>query len=154
MIAAVTNLPYISAFREQLTILVSTGKGKEAIDVQLAHDQVQDLGAKHAEKHYESYEIYVGVKTTETLIESFQSLVTKALGMMVTINSADALRNDLKTDDIIRKETSKLAGWLALRCGWLRAVDNAMLLQKHIDFSAAFFEAAERQDEQSSETTE
>ena len=106
---------------------------------------MQHLETKHAEKHYESY---------ETLIESFQSLATKALGMIVTISNPDALQNDLKNDKIIRKEMPYLAGGLALRCGWLLAVANEMLLQKHMDFSAASFEAAARQDEHSSETTE
>ena len=41
---AVTTGPDIPALREQLAILVCTGKRKEAIGVNLTHDQVRRLG--------------------------------------------------------------------------------------------------------------
>jgi len=63
--------PDIPALREQLAILVSTGKAKEAIGVQLTLEQVKRLDAKDVEKHYKRYETYIGAKTTETLIEAF-----------------------------------------------------------------------------------
>ena len=63
-----TNIPDL---REQLAILVSTGKCKEAIGVNLTHEQVRRLDEKEVIKHYKRYETYVGAKTTETLIDSF-----------------------------------------------------------------------------------
>ena len=114
--------PDIPALREQLAILVSTGKAKEAIGVQLTHEQVKRLDAKDVEKHYKRYETYVGRKTTETLIESFLSLATKAVGIFAQVKDAEALQNELKNDYIITKELSAVAGGLALRCGRLLAV--------------------------------
>ena len=64
------NIPEL---REQLAILVSTGKCKEEIGVNLTHEQVKRLDEKDVMKHYKRYETYVGAKTTETLIESFLS---------------------------------------------------------------------------------
>jgi hypothetical protein len=93
VLAAVTPGPDIPALREQLAILVSTGKSKEAIGVQLTHEQVKRLDAKDVEKHYKRYETYVGAKTTETLIESFLSLATKAVGMFARVKDAEALQN-------------------------------------------------------------
>ena len=61
------NIPDL---REQLAILVSTGKCKEAIGVNLTHEQVRRLDDKDVMKHYKRYETYVGAKTTETLIET------------------------------------------------------------------------------------
>jgi len=107
--------PDISALHEQLAILVSTGKCKEAIDVNLTHDQVKRLDDKDVMKHHKRYETYVGAKTTETLIESFLSFTTKALGLVVKIKDADPLKNELKNDYIITKEMSELSGGLALR---------------------------------------
>jgi len=49
-------------------------------------------------KHHKRYETYVGAKTAETLIESFLSFTTKALGLVVKIKDADALKNELKND--------------------------------------------------------
>jgi len=126
----------IPALREQLAILVSTGKCKEAIGVNLTHDMVKRLEDEDVVKHHKRYETYVGAKTTETLIESFLSFTTKALGLVVKIKDADALKNELKNDYIITKEMSELSGGLALRCGRLLAVANAFLITaKHVDFT-------------------
>ena len=127
----------ILALREQLAILVSTGKCKEAIGVNLTHEQVRRLEDKDVMKHYKRYETYVGAKTTETLIESFLSFSTKALSLVVKLKDAEALQNELKNDYIITKELSNISGNLALRCGRLLAVANAFLITaKHVDFSA------------------
>jgi len=123
---AVAPGPDISALREKLAILVSTGKCKETIGLNLTHDQVKRLDDKDVMKHYKRYETYVGAKTTETLIESFLSLTTKALSLVVKIKDADALQNELKNDYIITKEMSELSGGLALTCGRLLAVANAL----------------------------
>ena len=77
-----TNIPDL---REQLAILVSTGKCKEAIGVNLTHEQVRRLDEKDVMKHYKRYETYVGAKTIGTLIDSFLSFSTKALGLVVKL---------------------------------------------------------------------
>jgi len=70
------------------------------------------------------------------LTESFLSLTTKALSLVVKIKDADALQNELKIDYIITKEMSELSGGLALRCGRLLVVANAFLITaKRVDFS-------------------
>ena len=128
------NIPEL---REQLAILVSTGKCKEAIGVNLTHEQVRLLDEKDVMKHYKRYETYVGAKTTETLIESFLEFSTKALSLVVKLKDAEALQNELKNDYIITKELSNLSGNIALRCGRLLAVANTFLITaKHVDFSA------------------
>ena len=127
----------IPALREQLAILVSTGKCKEAIGANLTHEQVRRLEDKDVMRHYKRYETYVSAKTTETLIESFLSFSTKALSLVVRLKDAEALQNELKNDYIITKELSNISGNLALRCGCLLAVANAFLITaKHVDFRA------------------
>ena len=120
--------PDIPALREQLAILVSTGKCKEAIGVNLTHGQVRQLEDKDVMKHYKRYETYVGAKTKETLIESILLFSTKALSWVVRLKDTEALQNELKNDYIITKELSNLFGNLALRCGRLLAVANALLI--------------------------
>ena len=83
--------PDIPALHEQLAILVSTGKCKEANGVNLTHEQVRRLEDKEVMRHYERYETYVGAKTTETLIESFLSFSTEALRMVVWLKDTEAL---------------------------------------------------------------
>ena len=126
----------IPALREQLAILVSTGKCKEAIGVNLTHEQVRRLEDKDVIRHNKRYETYVGARTTETLIESFLAFSTKALSLVVKLKDTEALQNELKNDYIITKELSNLSGNIALRCGRLLAVANAFLITaKHVDFS-------------------
>ena len=78
----------------------------------------------------------MGAKTTETLIESFLTLSTRAVGMFVWIKDVDVMQNELKKDYIITKELPALAGGLALSCGQLLAVANmALITTIHIYFS-------------------
>ena len=129
--------PEIPALRKQLAILVSTGKCKEAIGVNLTHEQVRRLDDKDVMKYCTRYESYVGARTTETLIESFLAFSTKALSLVVRLKDVEALHNKLKNDYIITKELSDLSGGLALRCGRLLAAANAFLIAaEHVDFSA------------------
>ena len=125
----------IPALREQLAILVSTGKCKEAIGVNLTHEQVRRLDNKDVMRHSKRYEASVGARTTETLIESFLSFSTKALGLVVKLKDTEDLQNELKNDYIITKELSNLSGNIVLRCGRLLALANAFLITaRHIDF--------------------
>jgi len=62
--------PDIPALREQLAVLVSTGKAKETIGVQLTHEQVKRLSDKDVEKYTKRYEAYVGAKRTDSLIDA------------------------------------------------------------------------------------
>ena len=71
----------ISSLREKLAVLVSTGKAKEAIGVHLTHEQVKRLSDKDVQKYAKRYETYVGVKTTENLIDNVICLASKALGL-------------------------------------------------------------------------
>ena len=54
--------PDIPALREQLAVLVSTAKAKEAIGVQLIHKQVKRLSDKDVEKYAKRYEYLRGRK--------------------------------------------------------------------------------------------
>ena len=136
-----TNLPAaapgpdIPALRENLAILVSSGRCKAAIGTNLTHEQVRRLEDKDVMKYSKRYEAYVGAKTTEALIDSFLTLSTKALGLVVKIKDPEALKNELKNDYIIKKELSLLSGSLALRCGRLIALANSFFISaKHVDF--------------------
>ena len=129
--------PDIPALRENLAILVSSGRCKESISVNLTHEQVKRLDDKDVMKYSKRHEAYVGARTTEALIDSFLSFTTKALGMVVKLKDPEALKNELKNDYIIAKELSILSGSLALRCGRLVALANSFLISaKHVDFSA------------------
>ena len=134
-LVSVTNDYNIPAQREELAILVSTGKLKEAIGVQLTHDQVKRLSDKDVHKYSKRYEAYIGNKTTEALVDSFIMLYSKGVGMVVSIDDVKALQEELNMDYIITQELSTLAGGLALRFGRFLALANtALITAKHIKF--------------------
>ena len=127
----------IPAKREKLAILVSTGKAKEAIGVQLTHEQVKRLSDKEVEKYNKRQEAYIGSKTTESLMDSFLMLVSKGVGLVVKIDDVEKLQQDLKNDYIINHELSSLAGGIALSCGhWLALANVALITTKHIQLEA------------------
>ena len=107
---SVTNDDNIPAQREKLAVLVSTGKSKEAIGVQLTHDQVKRLSDKDVQKYSKRYEAYIGNKTT--LIDSALMLYSKGIGIAVLIDDVKKLQEELNNDYIINQELSSLAGVL------------------------------------------
>ena len=134
-LVSVTNDDNIPAQREKLAVLVSTEKSKEAIGVQLTHEQVKRLTDKEVQKYSKKYEAYIGNKTTEALIDSFIILYSKGIGMVVSIDDVKALQKELNQDYIINQELSTLAGGLALRFGRFLALANiALITAKHIKF--------------------
>ena len=135
LLVSLTNNDNIPAQREKLAVLVSTGKSKEAIGVQLTHDQVKRLSDKDVQKYSKRYEAFIGNKTTDSLIDSTLMLLTKGVGLVVSIDDVKELQKELKNDYIINQELSSLAGGLALRCGrWLALANAALITTKHIKF--------------------
>jgi len=129
--------PDIPALREQLAVLVSSGKAKEAIGVQLTHEHVKRMIDKDVEKYSKRYEAYVGSKTTESLIDSLILFATKAVGMFVKIKDIEAYQKELRNDYILNKELSNLSGNFYLKFGRGVALANAaMITAKHIDFDS------------------
>ena len=125
----------IPAKREELAVLVSTGKAKEAVGVQLTHDQVKRLSDKEVENYHKRQEAYIGSKTTESLIDSLLMLFSKGLDMVVKVDDIEKLQQDLKNDYIINHELSSLAGGVALRCGrWLALANAVLITTKHVQF--------------------
>ena len=134
-LVSLTNDDQIPAQREKLAILVSTEKSKEAIGVQLTHDQVKRLSEKDVQNYSKRYEAYIGNKTTDSLIDSALMLSTKGVGLVVSIDDVKELQKELKNDYIINQELSSLAGGLALRCDrWLAVANAALITTKHIKF--------------------
>ena len=148
--ASPINIP---ALREELAILVSTGKCKEAIGVSFSQDEVKRLNDKDVLKYYKRYEAYVGSNTTESMIENFLSLSIKAAGLVVKVDDADALKAELKKDFNINKELSQFFGGITLKFGRAAAMASSLLITaKHVDFSNEVI--PEQIPEQSSEITQ
>jgi len=132
VISPTANIP---ALREQLAILVSTDRCKEAIGTNLTQEQVKRLDEKDVIKYNKRYETYIGSKTTDSMIDNFLSLAIKGARIIVKIDDAESLKNELKGDFIINKEMCQFFGGLALKFGSTLAVVNAAAIAaKHVDF--------------------
>ena len=70
--------PDIPALSEQLAVLATTGKAKEAIGVSLTHEQVKRLSDKEVEKYAKRYQAFVGSKTTDSRIDSGIFLISRS----------------------------------------------------------------------------
>ena len=86
-------------------MLVTKGKAKEAIGVQVTQEQVKQLSDKDVEKYAKRYQVFVGSKTTDSLIDTAIFLLTKAVGMAVYIDVQE-YQHGLKEDYIINQELS------------------------------------------------
>ena len=127
----------IPAHREQLAILVCNGKCTEAIGVNLTYEHVKRLDDKEVMNCCKRHEAYVGAKSADAMIDRILSLSTKALGFLVKIKDADALKNDLKKDYIISNEMATMYGWFSLKHGRLVALVNSVLIAAdNVDFTA------------------
>ena len=120
----------IPAKREKLAVLVSTGKAKEVVGVELTHNQVKRLSDKEVEKYHKRQEAYIGSKTTESLIDSFLMLFSKGMGMVVKIDDIEKLQQDLH-----HQPRALLAGgW---RCFEVRALAGPGQCRLHHDQTRA-----------------
>ena len=103
--------------------------------VQLTYDQVKRLSDKDVQKYSKRYKAYIGNKTTDSLIDSVLMLLTKRVGLVVSIDDVKELQKEINNDYIINQKLSSLAGGLALRCGrWLALANAALVTTKHIKF--------------------
>ena len=118
-----TNIP---ALREQLSIVISTGKAKNVIGVQFLYEQAKRLTDKDVEKYYKRYESFMDAKTTETLIDNFLILATRVVGKVEPIYNIQALQKELRNDYIITKELFTFAGNLALKCEKFLALQSKL----------------------------
>ena len=109
----------IPAKREKLAVLVSTGKAKEVVGVQLTHEQVKRLSDKEVEKYHKRQEAHIGSKTTESLIDSFLMFISKGLGLVVKIDDVDKLQQGPQERLHHQPRALLAGGW---RCFELRAL--------------------------------
>ena len=124
----------IPAKREKLAILVSTGKAKEVVGVELTHNQVKRLSDKEVEKFHKRQEAYIGSKTTESLIDSLLMLFSKGMGMVVKIDDIEKLQQDLKKRLHHQPPAIYAGGW---HCFELRALAGPGQCRPHHDQTRA-----------------
>ena len=120
--------------RESLSILASLGTTKEFLGVEMSLGDIKKLSTKDVEKYYLRYQTILGKQLSSSLVDSAVLAASKAVSMVVSIDDTEQLYQDLKSDEIIKRELSSLAGLLILKGGRLVALASAFSqVAKHIN---------------------
>ena len=118
--------------RESLSILACLGSTKEYTGVDMDLKDTHKLSEKDVEKYYKRYQVVSGKKIADGLVDPSLQLIAYLVAKFVNIDDIEALVNDWKNDQLIRKEISELSGLLVLRGGRLTAlITGAIHIAKH-----------------------
>ena len=112
--------------RESLSILASLGTTKEFLGVEMSLGDIKKLSTKDFEKYYLRYQTILGKQLSSSLVDSAVLAASKAVSMVVSIDDTEQLYQDLKSDEIIKRELSSFAGLLILKGGRLVALVSAL----------------------------
>ena len=120
--------------RESLFILASLGTTKEFLGVEMSLGDIKKLQNKDVEKYYLRHQTILGKQLSSCLVDSAVLAASKAVSMVVSIDDTEQLYQDLKSDEIIKRELSSFSGLLILKGGRLVALASAFFqVAKHIN---------------------
>ena len=123
----------IEAERESLAILASLGTTKEFLGVELTLGDVAKLSQKDVMKYFTRYQVTMGKQVTGGLVDSALQAASKVISYMLPIDDSEALKKDLQSDELVRRELSNFAGLLVLRGGRFVALASGLFqVAKHI----------------------
>ena len=108
--------------RESLSILASLGTTKEFLGVEISLGDIKKLSTKDVEKYYLRYQTILCKQLSSSLVDSAVLAASKAVSVVVSIDDTEQLYQDLKSDEIIKRELSSFAGLLILKGGRLVAL--------------------------------
>ena len=89
--------------KEQLAVLVASGRAKEMIGIELTQDQVKSACAKD-EKYFKRYEASLSSKTCDAMLNTFLELPCKTLSYFLPLDS-ERLFVDLNENFTVKKKT-------------------------------------------------
>ena len=112
--------------RESLSILASLGTTKEFLGVEMSLGDIKKLSTKDVEKYYLRYQTILGKQLSSSLVDPAVLAASKAVSMVVSIDDTEQLYQDLKSDEITKRELSSFAGLLILKGGRLVALASAL----------------------------
>ena len=119
--------------RESLAILASLGSTEEFLGKAMSLGDIKRLSPKHVEKYFNRYKTVMGKKVTGGLVESAISAASVLISYVIPVDDVEALNEDLKNDDLVKRELSNFAGLLVLKGGRLVALASGLFkVAKHV----------------------
>ena len=123
----------IETERESLAILASLGTTEEFLGKVMSLGDVKKLSPKQVEKYFNRYKTVMGKKVSTGLVESAISAASVLISYVIPVDDVEALNEDLKNDDLVKRELSNFAGLLVLKGGRLVALASGLFkVAKHV----------------------
>ena len=119
--------------RESLAILASLGTTEEFLGKAMSLGDIKKLSSKQVKKYFNRYKTVMGKKVTGGLVESAISAASVLISYIIPVDDVEALNEDLKNDDHVKRELSNFAGLLVLKGGRLVALASGIFkVAKHV----------------------
>ena len=119
--------------RESLAILASLGSTEEFLGKAMSLGDIKRLSPKQVKKYFNRYKTVMGKKVSTGLVESAISAASVLISYVIPVDDVEALNEDLKNDDLVKRELSNFAGMLVLKGGRLVALASGLFkVAKHV----------------------
>ena len=119
--------------RESLAILASLGSTEEYLGKAMSLGDIKRLSPKQVDKYFNRYKTVMGKKVSTGLVESAISAASVLISYVIPVDDVEALNEDLKNDDLVKRELSNFAGLLVLKGGRLVALASGLFkVAKHV----------------------
>ena len=119
--------------RESLAILASLGSTEEFLGKAMSLGDIKRLSPKQVDKYFNRYKTVMGKKVSTGLVESAISAASVLISYVIPVDDVEALNEDLKNDDLVKRELSNFAGLLVLKGGRLVALASGLFkVAKHV----------------------
>ena len=123
----------LKTHRESLAILASLGSTEEFLGKAMSLGDIKRLTPKQVEKYFNRYKTVMGKKVSTGLVESAISAASVLISYVIPVDDVEALNEDLKNDDLVKRELSNFAGLLVLKGGRLVALASGLFkVAKHV----------------------
>ena len=123
----------LETHRESLAILASLGSTEEFLGKAMSLGDIKRLSPKQVKKYFNRYKTVMGKKVSTGLVESAISAVSVLISYVIPVDDVVALNEDLKNDDLVKRELSNFAGLLVLKGGRLVALASGLFkVAKHV----------------------
>ena len=123
----------LETHRESLAILASLGSTEEFLSKAMSLGDIKKLSPKQVEKYFNRYKTVMGKKVSTGLVESAISAASVLISYIIPVDDVEALNEDLKNDDLVKRELSNFAGLLLLKGGRLVALASGLFkVAKHV----------------------
>ena len=119
--------------RESLAILASLGTTEEYLGKAMSLGDIKRLTPKQVEKYFNRYKTVMGKRVSTGLVESAISAASVLISYVIPVDDVESLNEDLKNDDLVKRELSNFAGLLVLKGGRLVALASGLFkVAKHV----------------------